>query len=496
MTPGPATIATMFRPLRLDQPTVGSMRARGVLSTIGIGLQGVLRFVLSVAIGRIGGPAVLGVVNSAISAALFLSLLWPASAGAAGSKFVARARGAGDFEEATVVAAHLGRRTAASTAVLALVAVAGWATIGHGGVEAGLCVAALVVGYSGYAFTRGVQFGAGQVARATYWDVTSVLLGLGGVLVALAAGVRGTALVLPLAGAYLVYTVAGYPHGVHGRPTRVLRRELDGFVLLGVTASMASGGVLQLSMVVARVFDSAAAAGQYASALALATPASLLASSLNLVLFPAMAESWGRGDVIGFRRQTDYAMRLLLLVLVGVFGSLALCSPMLGLIFGPKYAQAEELLPILLLGVLAVSVAVVPSTAITTRSQRGMVIYSATCVGGLLVGILTWLALVPGHGVLGVAVGNVVAGLVVAVVPTAIVWRDGQRWLALMVRTVLAVAAVGALLALRQAVDLSLWVDVVLVPVFLGTWLAVSAGDVRTVLLPLLRRRRPMMDPG
>src|SRR3954469_17933400 len=100
MTPVPATIATMFRPLRLDQPTVGSLRARGVLSTIGIGVQGLLRFTISVIVGRVGGPAVLGVVNSAISGALFLSLLWPASSGAAASKFVARARGAGDDEEA------------------------------------------------------------------------------------------------------------------------------------------------------------------------------------------------------------------------------------------------------------------------------------------------------------------------------------------------------------------------------------------------------------
>src|SRR5690606_36015248 len=97
--------------------------------------------------------------------------------------------------------------------------------------------------------------------------------------------------------------------------SRTLRREIDHFVLFGLAGAVAVTGFLQLSMVVARLVDSDAQAGQYAAALSLATPASLLAGSMSLVLFPAMAESWGRGDLESFRRQGDEAMRLLVLVM-------------------------------------------------------------------------------------------------------------------------------------------------------------------------------------
>ena len=481
---------SMIRPLRLDAPTTGSMRSRTLLSTVGTGVQGGLRFVLSVVIGRIGGPVVLGVVNSAIAAAMFLSLLWPASSGSAASKFVARARGAGRNEEAGIIAAHLGRRTVVASVLLAVLGAAGWATVGKGSLVDGLCVAALVAGYSGYGFVRGVQFGSGQVARATGWDVISVSIGLAGVLVALAAGVRGTALVLPLAVGYGAYALAGWPPGLKARPERALRRELDVFVLLGVTTMMASGGFLQLSMVVARTSDTAVQAGQYASALSLATPASLLAGSMSLVLFPAMAESWGRGDHERFMRQTDHAMRLMVLTLVAVFGSLILCSRLLvDVIFGAKYAEARQLLPILLVAVLAISLAVAPVTAMTTRSQRGMAINSAGSIAGLIVGIVVWGVLVPSHGVFGVAIGYLCGALVMAAVPVAAVWLDGQHWLPMMLRTGAGLATVGFLLWMQRSLDLPLWSDPGFALVYLCGWVLLSWRDARVLLPPLFSAR-------
>ena len=132
----------------------------------------------------------------------------------------------------------------------------------------GLCVAALVIGYSGYHFARGVQFGAGQVARATAWDVILAVVGIAGVLVALAAGLEGPAILLPLAAAYGVYAAAGWPGGA-GSLAPDLRRGIDGFVGLGVAGTMASAGFLQLSMVAARLAGTPNAAGQYAAALTL-----------------------------------------------------------------------------------------------------------------------------------------------------------------------------------------------------------------------------------
>ena len=103
----------LIRPLSLDAPSTHSMARRGAMSVLGVGWQGLVRFITNALVGRVGGPAVLGVVGSAISAAQLSTLAWPTSAGAAASKFVARARGAGDQAQAAAVAAHLARRTVA-----------------------------------------------------------------------------------------------------------------------------------------------------------------------------------------------------------------------------------------------------------------------------------------------------------------------------------------------------------------------------------------------
>ena len=490
--PTPLSLRAMVRPLRLDQPSMGSMRTRAVLSTVGVGVQGALRFISSVLIGRLGGAAVLGVVNSAISTAMFLSLLWPTSSGSAASKYVARARGAGNYEETAAVAAHLGKRTLLVTLGLAAVGVAAWMTVGHGTFAGGLCVAALVIGYSGYSFVRGLQFGAGQVPRATSWDLTSAGLGVIGLLAALAAGARGPVLLLPLATAYGLYAVAGWPRGAHGRPEPALRRELDHFVLLGVAGTVASTGFLQLSMVVARGADTAVAAGQYASALTLATPASLLAGSLSLVLFPVMAEAWGRGDHETFRRQTDQSMRLLTLVLVAIFGALALCSRLLiDVVFGPAFSEAQQLLPILLLAVMATSLGVPSVNSITTRSHRGMVLTSSASTAGLALGAAVWAVLAPSLGVLGVAIGYAAGTFVIAGVPVITVWRrDRHHWTLLMVRLAGAVAAAVALLALEHQLGTSPWLDPAFALVFVAAWLLASAHDAKMLLPGLLRRRR------
>ena len=480
----------MVHPLRLDEPARGSMRTRAILSTIGVGVQGALRFISSVLVGRLAGAAVLGVVNSAISTAMFLSLLWPTSSGSAASKYVARARGAENWAEAAAVAAHLGRRTLGVAVLLAGVGIGAWMTVGHGDLAGGLCVAALVLGYSGYSFVRGLQFGAGQVPRATSWDITSASLGLIGLLVALAAGARGPALLLPLAAGYSLYAVAGWPRGAHGRPEPALRRELDHFVMLGVAGTVASTGFLQLSMVVARGVDTPVHTGQYASALTLATPASLLAGSMSLVLFPAMAESWGRGDHETFRRQTDQSFRLLVLTMVGVFGSLILGSRLLvDVVFGPAFSEAQQLLPVLFLAVLAASLGVPAVNSITTRSKRGMVLTSGASIAGLATGAAVWSVFAPRLGVAGVAAGYLCGTLVIAGVPIVTVWRkDRHHWLALMLRLAGGIAVTLGLLWTEHRLGTSPWLDPAFALVFLLIWLGLSFRDARTLLPPLLRR--------
>ncbi len=484
-------LARMLRPIRLDQPTATSLARGGVYSTVGLLAQGGLRFATSLLIGHIAGKSVLGEVASAIAMSLTLALLWPTMTGSAASKFLARARGAGKHDEARSVAAHLRTRAVQSGLLLGAVGLPLWVLIDHGAWPDALSVAALTVAYSGYSFTRGVQFGAGQVPRATWWDVTSVLLGLVSLVVLLLVGVRTTALVLPLVLTYGLYTVASWPYGARGRPDRARRRELDGFVLLGAIGSLANTGFLQLSQVAARMASGDAAAGKYASAIALATPASLLAVSLTLVLLPSLAEAWGRGDVATFRAQTDRATRGLAVTMVAIFGSIMVCSRLIvGVIWGPEFAGAEKLLPVLVVAVLATNLGVASVNALNTRSHRHMMVSTGSSVLGMFVGVVIWLVVAPHLGLTGIALGYLCGTVVLAAIPIGVVWRkDGHRWTPVFGKVAIGVATAAALVVGEHLAGLSLLFDPVLAAGFLALWWLLNRAEVAKLPLPGLRRR-------
>ena len=110
-------------------------------------------------------------------------------------------------------------------------------------------------------------------------------------------GVRGTALLLPLVLSYSVYTLAGWPRAAAGG-TLPDARELDHFVVLGVAGSIASTGFLQLSMIVAG-HTSPRRTPVSTPPPWHRDPGLAGALSLSLVLFPSLAEAWGRGDHAG-----------------------------------------------------------------------------------------------------------------------------------------------------------------------------------------------------
>jgi O-antigen/teichoic acid export membrane protein len=462
---------------------------RAVLSTVGVGVQGVVRFLYSLLIGRTSGSAVLGEASAPVSLALFMSLLWPTATGTAAAKFVAIARGAQRPEEIEAVGRHLARRTVQSSVVLALCAVlvartvldVGWAAAGMTGV--------LALAYSGYAFTRGLQFGAGQVPRATFWDVATALVSVV-VLVLVATSHSVAVLLLPLALGYGLYTVANWPRRAAATIAPALRREIDGFVLLGVVGTLASTGFLQISNVLARAANSPHEAGLYAAALSLATPASLISRSFSLVLFPSMSEAHGRQDRASLRAQTDVGTRALVVLMVGTFGVIVILSRVvLQVFYGDDFAAAGTVLPIMLVAVLFGTVVVAGVNFLTSTSQQGMRISASTSVIGMVIGCAAWAVLVPLYGVTGVAVGYLIGSAFITLPPLVIVWlREGHHWAALAVRFVVATGALVVLSVYEDKADVSAVAAVGLAAAFLLLWLAVSATDVRRVL-PLIVRR-------
>lgn len=460
-----------------------ALSTQTVLSTIGIIVQGVVRFLYSVLIGNVFGKAVLGAVNAGISAALFTSLLMPTAAAMTATKFVARARGAGDLEQARAALGHLSR----SVAVVSLLIGAGCAAIAgpllHLSLAEAVLTGALAVSYSGYMFIRGMLFGLGMVARATVWDGLSALASTAGLGLVIVAGAPAW-LLLPLVVGYGAYVVANWPPRSTTKPTKAVRKEMNSFLFLALINSVASSGFLQLSMVAAQHWDRGNA-GSFAAALSLATPASLVSRSLSLVLFPSLAAAHGRGDTAGASHQTDLASRGLVVVSIATFGPLMLVSPTLIAVFfpGAQFRQAALLLPPLLGAVMVVNMVIGATNSLLTRELRFNRIVVWASVLGSVVGLLWWILRAPTHGVESVAWGYLAGSIVLAIIPVVALWRiDRLPWTGLVLRTLAGSAVLVAAVWWEQASDASVLGQFALALAFTALWLVVCASDLRRLI--------------
>jgi putative peptidoglycan lipid II flippase len=461
---------------------------QAALSSGGVLVQGVVRFLYSVVIGNTLGRAVLGVVNASIAVALLASLLVPSATAMAATKYVARARGAGDLDEVERVVRHLSRVTLGAVLVLGVVAAALAVPLFRVTVTEAVLTGALAVAYSLYVYVRGFLFGAGQVVRATVWDTVSACAALVGLALVLVAGADAW-LLLPLTVCYGGYAAASWPRG-RGALAPDARREVRGFLWLSLVNSVATGGFLQLTMVAAGYWDRVDA-GSFAAALSLATPASLMSRSLTLVLFPSLAAAHGRGDTEGAHRQTDVATRGLVVLSLASFGPLMLVSPaLIDLLYRrPDFESAKTLLPLLLAAVMATNLAAGAINSLLSREHRYSRLVVAASVVGALVGLVWWVWRVPSGGVREVALGFLVGSAVVGFTPVVAVWRiDRHRWAGLSARFLVGVAVV-ALACWWEARDhLDVVAQVAMAVGFAALWVGLNVPDLRPLVAAARRR--------
>ena len=461
---------------------------QAVLSTGGILVQGVVRFLYSVVIGNALGRAVLGVVNASIALAMLASLLVPSATAMAATKYVARARGAGDLAEVDRVARHLSRVTLVAVLALGVGGALLSFPLFHLSVTEAVLTGSLAMAYSLYVYVRGFLFGAGQVVRATVWDTLSASAALVGLALVLLADANAW-LLLPLTVCYGAYAAASWPRG-HGTLAPEARRELRGFLWLSLVNSVATGGFLQLTMVAAGYWDRVDA-GSFAAALSLATPASLASRSLTLVLFPSLAAAHGRGDTEGARRQTDVATRGLVVLSLATFGPLMLVSPaLIDLLYRrADFESAKVLLPLLLAAVMATNLAAGAINSLLSREHRHSRIVVLASVAGAVVGLTWWVLRVPAGGVREVAVGFLVGSAVVGLGPVVAAWRlDGHRWGALALRFAVGAAVVGLACWWQSTAGLGVLAQLAMAVGFGLLWLAASIPDLRPVVQAARRR--------
>lgn len=401
--------------------------SRTIVSTAGMVVQGAARFVYTLAIGRIAGEESLGEVSTILSLAVFASLFWPAATGVAASRFIPSQGARGSAVR------WLKRSLLVSVSVLSVLSVVAAIAMDQDVAQA-IGAAALVIGYSGYVFVRGVLLGADRIVRAAIVDLITSFVAIGALLLVL-LGKLDWALLLPLALAYAMFAAMSWPGTDRGiaLPDRRERRELLLFARDSAISLVATGALLPATMILVGATESKTVAGIFAAGLSLATPANLVAQSVNQVLVPHFARMVAAGDTTIRRSQ----QRLLAVTALGfslVFGLIILLAPwILGLFFGARYASGALSMQVLLLAVWLMSVMSVPGAYLVAVGRQR--VYARIWLVSTTVGLAVMAVAAPFLGqwgalagfTLGAAGGSIaviIAGLVlppqVHVTPSAV----------------------------------------------------------------------------
>lgn len=382
-----------------------------VFSTIGVLAQGLSRFAYTALIGRILGASILADVNVAFAAAILLSLLWPTASGNAVAAF-------GRAEEWRIARSIL-RSFAVSLPVLALISsIAMWVL----GVDGAMIaqVAMLTLAWSGYIFGRGVFIGGGRVRAAAIWDVLtgvasvallSVLIGLGWVEWILAPAIMG----------YSVYALAaGLSRGWRGGDTTDssapgLLRE---FLVWNSLTLIATNGLMQVSMIVAAAMDDSVTAGEYAAALSLATPVSMVAQAVTQAMLPRFGQWRSLPTYERDRHVRRTSFVLTAVMVVGTAIVVVLLPVALPLVYGSAFSAAVPHAQGLMVAVLGFSLSVYFAAylAATGRARLSTLLAGS----GSMIGLLIMIAV---GAVVGGAIGAVIgsgAGMLVSCVLLAV----------------------------------------------------------------------------
>lgn len=464
-----------------DNP-IGSSFA---LTVIAVFVQGLSRFGYTLLIGNLLGTEILGEVNTAISLALFLVLLWPQASGNAASKFIAMARGRSNAGEQLSVALYASRSAGIGMATLSLLAVLISVFALGLPLSYALSTGLLVISLSAYNFVRGVRTGNNQFVTTTAWDCISSFITLTLLLIVL-LGELTPLLLLPLSIGYLIYAIPSWPLSGGTPLPAALKKEILMFTLWASINIITAAGLLQLSLLLGYQFDDLAAVGQYSAAVAIATPASMLSSSMLVALAPSVARMFTAGDHENMKRQLDSIMRVMVLVFLPIFGvGILWAEPIIRFLYGARIDEFEGSIPLLIILFFAVSAT--SFNAANSRLNGGEawgVRVLALCNGvGMVVGVGTILWLGPSMGIMASAIGYMLACFISALVPMIIVWvHDRMPWGGVLTRIVVGYGLIlgGLFVGLTYS---QLWVTVVLTIVFCTVWAVISWGD----LAPRLR---------
>jgi O-antigen/teichoic acid export membrane protein len=391
----------------------GSVVGDSILSTAGVLAQGLSRFAYTAIVGRMLGADVLSTVNVAFSVSILLSLVWPTAAGNAAAAFLRAG------PEGSHVGGVLARSVGVSFVPLG-VAAAVLAVVLGGSTGDAVILVALTFAWSGYIFGRGARMGLGQVRAAAGWDLVTAFGAIALLLAVIVIGADDAVLVPAILG-YTVFAAAtlfAARRARHRAPvTAPVAPPLTPFIAWSSVALIATNGLMQFSMVVAFAFEPREIAGQFAAALSLATPVSMIAQAVTQALIPRFAE-WGH---LPYAQRNSHLRRALAAVsavmLVGC-GAVALLMPwVLPLVFGPGFAAAIPMAQWLMLAVFGFSISVFLAAflAATARARLAMLLTGVASLIGLACMLIVGVVV---SGTAGAIAGTVVGMTLAAVALT------------------------------------------------------------------------------
>ena len=471
----------------------GGLGAAFGLTVAGIFVQGLTRLGYSVLVGRVLGPAALGDLASVLALASFLVLFWPAAGANAAGKFIALARGENDLPIARATERFVASSSTIAGSILSVAAAlvvvfqfgAGWL--------AGIMAGALTLALSAYNFSRGLRVGYGHFVTTAVWDILASTLSLT-LLVGVLVARWDAMLLLPLVAGYTLFAITAWPANPAEKLTAERRRDILRFTAWSSLNIMAAGGLLQLSIVLARLWSSEIELGLYSAAVQLATPASMLSSAMLTAMGPSLVTKYAAGNLLGMRQELGRIMDITIAFFMPLFVFGVIWAEVAILIvFGREFTPGS-----IYLGTLFIAVSVTSFNAANARlngtEERGIRELAAVNFTALLAGVAVMLWLGPHIGASGSALGYLTGALISGLTPFFIVWRrDSMAWLPALTRLILAYFTMAVALFGQHLTGASIWWNVGCTVVFATVWLLLNskafASGLRRVTAVLRRPR-------
>lgn len=376
-----------------------------LVATLGVLVQGVVRFAYTTWIGNTS--SVLAEVSAVLSLAVYFSLFWSAGAGVAAMRFIPAAQHGGPAQGGVL---RLLRRSFWVASALAAVISFPLSYYFTGDIASAAAGTLLVVSYGAYTFSRGTLLGFGRATRATVLDIVSAAVAFG-VLLAVTSGGAHWALLLPLSVGYGLYGFMAWPRQSGDPLPAHQRKQVLSFTGYAIFGLVAAGGLLPAVMLFVQAFDVKEKADLFAAALTLATPANMLAQSLNQVLVQYFSGRFG-ADPRQTHRQAAIIFGLSVIGFVVIFGVLIVLAPwLMSIVFPGRYEGGVPTLQLLLAIVAVSSLTSVPGAYLMASGRHRA--YSVASFCATVSGVAAMAFLAPAHG-LGGAIAGFAAGSVLS----------------------------------------------------------------------------------